>query len=446
MMFFENLSLALAALKANKMRAFLTMLGIIIGIGSVITIMTLGDSLTSSVTDSMQSMGANNVMVSLQQKSDEEEDEESGMSFGSTTGSVVPGEADYFTDEMLDALRDTYGDEMLGISLTESVGSGRAEDGKLYANVSATGVNFDYFVANETTILSGRMFSVKDMLEGKKVALVSDKLVNNLFAGDAGSAIGSTVEVALGGNYYSYTIIGVYEYEQSTFVMSTTSDKDTITSLYIPLDAARDQLHSADGYQGFTVVTAEGVDSTQFASRVERFMNTYYRTNQNFEVSAFSMESIVSQFTSLMGTLNIAVAVIAGISLLVGGIGVMNIMLVSITERTREIGTCKALGATNSAIRSQFIIEAVIICLIGGIVGIVLGITAGALGSNALGFPVKASVQSIVIALTFSSAIGIFFGYYPRQQGGKDEPHRGSEIRIGETKHACTRGTGRGAL
>ncbi len=422
MMFLENLALALAALKANKMRAFLTMLGIIIGIGSVITIMTLGDSLTASVTDSMQSMGANNVMVSLQQKSEEDQDEESGMNFGSTTGKVVPEEADYFTDEMLNALEDTYSNKMIGISLTESVGNGQAEDGKLYANVSVTGVNFDYFAANDTTILGGRMFSIKDMKEGKKVALVSDKLVNNLFAGDTTSAIGSAVEVTINGNYYTYTIIGVYEYEQGAFAISTASEKDTLTSLYIPLNAARDQLHSADGYQSFTVITAAGVDSTQFASRVERFMNAYYRTNQNFEVSAFSLESMVSQFTSLMGTLNIAVAVIAGISLLVGGIGVMNIMLVSITERTREIGTCKALGATNSAIRSQFIIEAVIICLIGGAVGIILGITAGALGSNALGFPVKASLKSIVIAMTFSSAIGIFFGYYPANKAAKMSP------------------------
>ena len=266
------------------------------------------------------------------------------------------------------------------------------------------------------------MFSVKDMQEGKKVALVSDKLVNNLFAGDTAGAIGSTVEVTVNGNYYTYTIIGVYEYEQNSFMVSTASEKDTLTSLYIPLSAARDQLHSADGYQSFTVITAAGVDSTQFASRVERFMNAYYRTNQNFEASAFSLESMVSQFTSMMNTLSIAVGVIAGISLLVGGIGVMNIMLVSITERTREIGTCKALGATNSAIRSQFIIEAVIICLIGGAVGVILGITAGALGSNALGFPVKASLKSIAIALTFSSAIGIFFGYYPANKAAKMSP------------------------
>lgn len=152
MLIWENILLALSGLRANKMRAFLTMLGIIIGIGSVITIMTLGESVTDSFTSSMQSLGANNVTVAIQPKQDEEE-QDGGMMFMAMNSTAMPQDKDYITDEMVSALRESYGDEMLGISISESAGDGRAEDGKLYANVSVTGVNADYFLAGEPEIL-----------------------------------------------------------------------------------------------------------------------------------------------------------------------------------------------------------------------------------------------------------------------------------------------------
>jgi putative ABC transport system permease protein len=134
------------------------------------------------------------------------------------------------------------------------------------------------------------------------------------------------------------------------------------------------------------------------------------------------MESIVEEVTSMLNTISLAIAGIAAISLLVGGIGVMNIMLVSITERTREIGTRKAIGATNGEIRTQFIIEAVVICLVGGAIGIALGSILGAVGANYLGFPAQASVFSIVLAFGVATAIGIFFGYYPANKAAKLDP------------------------
>jgi len=421
MLMLENIRLALSGLKANKMRAFLTMLGIIIGIMAVITIMTLGESVTSSFTSSMQALGANNVTVSLQQKSDEE-DESSMMSFMGFGRTAYPTDKDYITDEMVLALRESYGSEMLGISLSESLGQGVVEDGRLYANVSVVGANEDYFLSNELTMLAGRMLTADELMGDRKVAMVSDKLVNNMFGGKAESAVGESIEVTLGDNFYTYTIMGVYEYQQNPYMMNFGAEKDITTYLYIPINTAKAAIHSTAGYQSITVITANGVDSQLFASRIERFLNAFYRSNRDFEVNAFSMETMVSEFASVMDTIQTAIAVIAGISLVVGGIGVMNIMLVSITERTREIGTCKALGATNGSIRMQFIIEAVIICLIGGIIGVALGIAAGSIASNALGFPTGASIESIVIALSFSMAIGIFFGYYPANKAAKMDP------------------------
>jgi len=134
------------------------------------------------------------------------------------------------------------------------------------------------------------------------------------------------------------------------------------------------------------------------------------------------MESIVSTMMDMLSTITIAISVIAGIALLVGGIGVMNIMLVSITERTREIGTRKALGATNGSIRLQFIVEAVIICMIGGILGIILGVILGNVAAALLGYPATASAGSILASLTFSMTIGVFFGYYPANKAAKMNP------------------------
>ena len=421
MLIWENILLALSGLRANKMRAFLTMLGIIIGIGSVITIMTLGESVTDSFTSSMQSLGANNVTVAIQPKQDEEE-QDGGMMFMAMNSTAYPQDKDYITDEMVAALRESYGDEMLGISISESAGDGRAEDGKLYANVSVTGVNADYFLAGEPEILAGRMLTESELSGDRRLAVVSDKLVNNMFGGDMEKAVGSTIEVTTGDSFYSYTIVGVYKYEMSIYNMHFGAEKDIRSTMYIPIGAARAATHSTAGYSSITAITAPGVDSTRFASRVERFLNAYYRNNRDYEVNAFSMESMVSEFTSVLGTIETAISVIAGISLLVGGIGVMNIMLVSITERTREIGTCKALGATNGSIRLQFIIEAVIICLIGGALGVALGVTAGSLASKALGFPAAASIKSIVIALLFSMSIGVFFGYYPANKAANMDP------------------------
>lgn len=423
MLILENIMLAFTALRANKSRALLTMLGIIIGIAAVIAIMTVGDSLNNSVTSSMASMGVNNITVSIQQKSNEEEISASGMKFQSGTRDNIMEDEDYITDEMLASLKENYSENIKAFSLTESVGTGTAQDGSLYANVAVTGVNEGYLEDEDLTILSGRSFLERDQDEGKKVVLVSDKLCNNLFDGNYDAAVGSAVDVMLNNKYYTYTIVGVYEYEESALSFSTESDEDITTTMYLPLITAKNQTHSTVGYTSFSIISNSDTDTTEFVDIVENFFNShYYRRNNNYEISAYSMESVVSTMTEMLSTISIAIAIIAGISLIVGGIGVMNIMLVSITERTREIGTRKALGATNGSIRLQFIMESIVICIIGGILGIILGLILGTAGANMLGYSATPSIGSIVFSVGFSIAIGVFFGYYPANKAAKLNP------------------------
>ncbi len=421
MIIYENIRLALSGLAANKMRALLTMLGIIIGIASVIAIMTVGNSMTTSVSDSMASMGANNITVGLQQKADEEESTEEGLQFGGPPRRETAEDEDGFTVEMLENYCETYRDSIQAISASEDVGSGQIVEGSLYANVSVTGTSLGYFVANSIDILTGRFFREREFDDGVRVALISDLAVDNIFGGDKETAVGSQVQVNVGDKYYSFTVVGIYEYDQSASGFSSSSTKDTTTQMYIPLKTAKELTHT-ENYLQFTVVTTTGVDADTFTETTENFFSPYYRNNRKFEPSAFSMSSMVEEMTSMLGTITLAISVIAGIALLVGGIGVMNIMLVSITERTKEIGTRKALGAPNSSIRLQFIVESIVICLIGGIIGIVLGVALGMGLANLLGTSASPSVQSIVLSLTFSMVIGLFFGYYPANKAAKMNP------------------------
>ena len=411
---YENILLAISGLRANKMRALLTMLGIIIGIGSVIGIVMVGDSMTNSMTSSLQEMGANTVQISLQQR-----ESENGTSY-----SVYMDEEDYINDEMIEAFLQDYGDVVESVSLQESMGSGRVTEGHRYANVSISGVNSGYQSANHLTMLGGRFIGDKDNKGVKNVAVVSDRLVNNMF-GQGQNPLGKEIKVNCGKEQYTFTNIGVYQYEQNAIMAmmgAAASDADITTDLFIPIQTEWKLTGTIEGYYYINVMTKQGTDSRALAQDFQDYFNRFYTRNQDFQIMAISLDSVIDQYASMMGTVQVAIAVIAAISLLVGGIGVMNIMLVSVTERTREIGTRKALGAKNSAIRMQFIVESVIICLIGGIIGIIFGMLLGYAGASLLGFPAHPSVDAILIAVCFSMAIGVFFGYYPANKAAKLDP------------------------
>ena len=418
MQLFDNVRMAFGSLWANKMRALLTMLGIIIGIGSVIAIVTLGDSLTGSITDSLQGFGINNITVSLQQKSEDIETTGGGMVAVRMFGPEQPSEGDLITDAMIEEFRTAYADNIYAVSLSQSVGTGTVRQGSTSVSVNAQGANADLALASDLELLHGRF--IKDSDGERQVVVVSDKFCEKVFGASSASVLGREFELAVNGKLLRFYVVGVYEYDDSGYFSLTGSDP--VTELYMPLAAAQKLAGGTAGYQNFTVVAASGTDTTAFLENVKSFFASFYTRNQSWTVTASSMESMLKEMTSMMNTVKLAISAIAAISLLVGGIGVMNIMLVSITERTREIGTRKALGAPGRALRLQFITEAVVICLVGGAFGVALGIGAGSAGAQLLGYAAKPSAVAILAAVGFSMAIGVFFGYYPANKAAKLDP------------------------
>ncbi len=411
----DNIRLAFSSLWANKMRALLTMLGIIIGIGSVIAIVTVGDSLSGSITDSLQGFGINNITVSLQQKSSSDETRGDAVRL---FGMSQPSEEDLITEDMIEEFSQAFQDKIHAISLEASLGSGTVGTGEDTASVLATGVNNQYAEANQVDLSAGRF--IQDTDGERQIAVISDLACEALFGRSDSSLLGSEFRLSVNGQLFTFYIVGIYAYDDSGYYSLT--GEDPVTQLYIPLATAQKLGNLSSGYQDLTVVASTDVDTTAFMEETEDFFSSFYTRNESWTVTASSMESMLEEMTQMLDSVKLAIAAIAAISLLVGGIGVMNIMLVSITERTREIGTRKALGARQSAILLQFITEAVVICLVGGALGVAFGVGLGSLGASLLGYAAKPSLVAILLAVGFSMAIGVFFGYYPARKAARLDP------------------------
>ncbi|MCI2048818.1 MAG: ABC transporter permease [Lachnospiraceae bacterium] len=420
-MFFENIKLAVSSLFANKLRTFLTMLGIIIGITSVIAIKTVGNAMTDSVQEQMSAFGVNNVSISMYP--DFNNTEVSNMDYDS-----IPKEQ--FTQEMLQDMLKTYSSQITALSVEQFLSSSKVvpdpDVPEVYANIDIDGVNSGYFTAENITMIDGKIFDKNAFENGSFQAIVSDFFVNNLYGGDTKKALGKQVDVTVNDETTeTYTIVGVYRYDVSKMgIGEGTATKDVSTNFFVPYKNAVDQQPERQklGITNFTLVTSAGTDTMAFADDVKQFLTDRLQENTLYTVDAFSMQSMVEESKKTMDSLTLAITAIAAIALLVGGIGVMNIMTVSITERTREIGTRKALGAQNSAIRGQFITEAVILCLVGGLFGMIDGIIVGYVACHFMGYVAKVPLSSVLIAFGFSTAIGVFFGYYPASKAARMDP------------------------
>lgn len=419
----ENITLAITSLKSNKMRALLTMLGIIIGIAAVIAIFTVGNSLTISIEESLQSMGSNDVYVVVSERNQEHDYSQKldGAEYEVSDADKEMTDGDYITSDMIKEMYERFEDDIYAINISHSAGRGVAAYKNTTGRVSLAGTTVGYFITSPIEIVAGTMLSQQDYNGQRRSCLVQEGFAEDMF-GDAASAVGKVIDVELEDSNLSLTIVGVYKSASASGMGGMSMLGLGGSTVYIPLQTAMAITHSKDQFSTIRVSAAVGVDTEQLSKNIKSFYEPYYRNNQDFEVTVMTLESMIAMLTSMLDSITLAISIVAGIALLVGGIGVMNIMLVSVTERTREIGTRKALGAKNSSIRAQFIVEAIIICLIGGIIGLILGITAGIVLSNYMGYPAMPSIGGIVISLVFSMGIGLFFGYFPANKAAQMNP------------------------
>ena len=306
------------------------------------------------------------------------------------------------------------------------------------ANVNINGITPEYLEYMKLEMYSGRCLTKEDNKNQKRVCVIADTMANRYFGEK--SPIGEQISVAASdGSIYDFVVVGVYKYNQALFgkVDTTVPEKDRVTELMIPLQTCF-KLQGTDqtGYDYFNLLLTPLADVQQATTDILSYFDEIYADNEKFYVYAYNMQSDMGMINTVLNVITVAVSGIAAISLIVGGVGVMNIMLVSITERTREIGVRMALGAKRRTIKMQFVIEAIVLCLIGGLIGILIGVGIGALLGVVAGtiiqsmyaeyssyiiLSVHPSAQAIMLSLFFSMLTGVFFGYYPANKASKME-------------------------
>lgn len=414
----EAIRLALTSLRANKMRSALTLLGVVIGIASVVAIMTLGHSLTAQSEKTFSDIGSSDLNVTLQQKStDEDSDEENKDDEDSMFGPADPSnESDRISDDSIEQLRGRLGDSVDYISINAGqMWNATVTQGREREQAYVQGVNADALNMQDMKMNGGHLLSAEDISGHRNVAVIPSKLVDELFNGDLNAALGGEISVEYQGELQSFIIVGVYNSENgSSGVISFNGPP----SVYIPYPVAKKMDKSVAGITNFTVRPSDNADVEGLKTRITNFFDA----SQDYKVKVSDNKAMLESVNKFFTAISAILSTIAGISLLVGGIGVMNIMLVSVTERTREIGVRMALGATRKDIRTQFVIESMIVCVIGGIIGLIVGGGIGMIGSKLMGQFVLPPLGGAIFALGFSLAIGLFFGYYPAGKAARLNP------------------------
>lgn len=377
--------MAIATVWSSKVRSFLTMLGIIIGIAAVIILVSLMGGLTSQVTDMFDELGTNSIQVMISPRS--------------TTKRVEPEDMYTLIEENPELL------ENVSPSITVS---GTVKKDMTNETGSATGVSEGYADMRKLVVEQGRFIQYSDIVNKSKVCVIGTYQEQNFFG--KGAAIGDKLKI----NGTPYTVVGVLEEKED----STSGSGDDV--IYIPYSTAI--LANGNNTISSYVLTAadEGrIDET--TAVIKQLLNKKIGDEDYYTV--ISMKEMIDQMSTIMDSMQTVLVCIAGISLLVGGIGIMNIMLVSVTERTREIGIRKSLGAKQKDIMMQFVIEAGTVSCIGGVIGIILGALVSVMaGKLLLDMAVTPSVVSIVVAFSVSVAIGIGFGYLPAKKAAQLNP------------------------
>ena len=399
---YEYIKMAVHNIMANKGRSFLTMLGIIIGIASVIAIVSVGEGTKNQMNSEIDDIGGGQIAISV---SDEAQTDE-----------------EWITADDVEAIRAEGGIE--GVKVSDSF-SGETTTGKGNFSLMLTGEGPDAKLLNNATMKHGVYFGENEVQEAKNVCVLSDADAKRLFGTD--DVVGMTVDVNCYGLTKSLRICGVTTQKENGTFVSYTYEGMPVT-INVPYTTMNEFTGVSDYFFSVTMQADKSLNSQDVADKVVKLMEKRHQCagKDYFQVQSF--QDIMSSMNQMLDMVTAFISFVAGISLLVGGIGVMNIMLVSVTERTREIGIRKSLGAKTSSIMMQFLAEAAILTVIGGVIGIVLGVIGGyvicSIISSSMGMSITPgiSLSTIMAATLFSCAVGVFFGIYPAKKAAKLSP------------------------
>ena len=393
------IKISLRALSNNKMRAFLTMLGIIIGVASVITMLAIGQGSKKSIQSQISEMGSNMIMIQPG----------AGLNGGVRTSSDSQQSLkmeDYIS------LRDktTY---IASCSPSVSSGGQFIYSGNNYP-ASISGVTPEYLDIRKLTVDEGNIFSKQQVASAAKVCLVGKTIIKNLFP-NGDNPIGKVIRF----NKIPFTIIGTLKEKGFN---SMGMDQDNI--VLAPYTTVQKRVLAITYIQGIFISALSENVTDKATDEIETILRTNHKlkTSDPDDFNVRSQKELSSMLTSTTDILTILLACIAGISLLVGGIGIMNIMYVSVTERTREIGLRMAIGAKGKDILSQFMIEAIIISFTGGIIGVLIGMGASFLVKLAISWPISIQPFSVILSFVVCTMIGVFFGWYPAKKASQMDP------------------------
>ena len=399
---YEYIKMAVQNIRANKGRSFLTMLGIIIGIASVIAIVSIGEGTKNQMNSEIDGIGSGLIAIDV--------------------SNDAMTEDEWITPDDVQEIRklDTVG----GVSVSNNY-DGETVTGKGNFSIMLTGEGPDAKMINNSDMKYGSYFGETEIEEGKNVCVISDTDARQLFGTD--DVVGMSLDITCYDSSKSFRIMGVTTQKENGTFVSYTYDGMPVT-VNIPYSSMEDLVGATDEFYSLMIQGDKTLDSQIIADQVVHVLEKRHQCagEEYFQVQSF--QDVMQSMNEMLGMVTAFISFVAGISLLVGGIGVMNIMLVSVTERTREIGIRKSLGAKTSSIMLQFLAEAAILTVIGGLIGIILGILAAygicSVISGSIGMTIIPGISPTVIfvATLFSCAVGVFFGIYPAKKAARLSP------------------------